>query len=126
MKIKKSHQKFLPLKWKFFHKKRHLGRRKIFRSPQTRRQVSATATAVCERSLILYNLLSDLICLSVCPFGRPSVNLISIRLFACLSVCHFVCLNFCFFVRLILYCLLNLGLCICVHLSFCPSARRSV
>jgi len=41
---KKSHQKFLPRKWKFFPKNRHseiLGPPKIFSVPQTRRQVSA-------------------------------------------------------------------------------------
>src|SRR6218665_4041010 len=41
---KKGHQKFLPSKRTFFKKKRHLGPRKIFPSPQTRRQVSATGS----------------------------------------------------------------------------------
>ena len=40
--VKKGHQKFVPLKWKFFLKKRHLGWRNFVPSPQTRRQVSAT------------------------------------------------------------------------------------
>jgi len=42
-KKEKGHQKFLPQKWKFFPEKSHLGRRTFFPSPQTRRQVSATA-----------------------------------------------------------------------------------
>ena len=83
---KKSHQKFLLLKWKSFQKKRHLGQRKFFPSPQTRRQVSATGKGIVIITFILVKIHQLKMCKTnrIVYRSKVAIGLVKLMNFYCI------------------------------------------